>query len=538
MFTSHLTPTQQLTVAKLVGKKCRVLCSLSGVTVEALWDTGAQVSIVSKSWLGENLTSLELRKIDELLGDGVELDLRAANGGIIPFVGWVEVEFKLTSDTQSSGPLTVPILVARDELEYPIIGYNVIEEVIRNKGQEEGQGAVVDIMSSAFVDVNVESVGALVEFVQGPEEESLCWLRSGKNNVLVPAGQTVVVPCHVTCGPLERRTPVLFQPTPDSTWPADLEVSEQLLTLPQGVPNRVNIAVHNPTKHDVVLGRRTTLGGLQLIKSVTPLEVARKDTSQSEIENEESSEKHPQESGIGEINNEQRTDNVPLKTPPVELGDLTDSQRKLAIEMLTEEAESFAQNDDDVGCIEGLQMNLELSDTTPVQKTYASIPRPLYAEVKHYLEDLLNRGWITKSQSNYASPVVCARKKEGGLRLCVDYRELNRKTVPDRHPIPRIQETLDNLGGNAWFSMFDQGKAYHQGFVGEKSKHLTAFITPWGLYEWTRIPFGLTNSQQTFSGLWKVVWKVFVTRYAFLTWTMLFFTVKLLRNMWNICEQC
>ena len=83
------------------------------------------------------------------------------------------------------------------------------------------------------------------------------------------------------------------------------------------------------------------MGGLQLIKSVTPLEVARKDTSQSETENEESSEKHPQESGIGEINNEQRTDNVPLKIPPVELGDLTDSQRKLAMEMLTEEADSF-----------------------------------------------------------------------------------------------------------------------------------------------------------------------------------------------------
>ena len=166
------------------------------------------MSIVSKSWLGENLTSLELRKIDELLGESVELDLRAANDGIIPFLGWVEAEFKLTSDTQSSGPLTVPILVARDELEYPIIGYNVIEEVIKNKGQEERQGAIVDIMSSAFVDVNVESVGALVKFVQGPEEENLCWLRSGKNNVLAPAGQTVMIPYQV-------------EPTPASTWPAD-----------------------------------------------------------------------------------------------------------------------------------------------------------------------------------------------------------------------------------------------------------------------------------------------------------------------------
>lgn len=83
----------------------------------------------------------------------------------------------------------------------------------------------------------------------------------------------------------------------------------------------------------------------------------------------------------------------------------------------------------------------------------------------------------------------------------MDYKELNRKTVPDKHQIPRIQETLDNFGGNSWFS--DEGKVYHLGFVGEKSRHLTAFITSWGLCEWTEISFGLRNSPASFQQFMK-----------------------------------
>ena len=84
------------------------------------------------------------------------------------------------------------------------------------------------------------------------------------------------------------------------------------------------------------------------------------------------------------------------------------------------------------------------------------------------------------------------------MRLCIGYRSLNDKTIDDRNPLPHIQESLDSLGGSSWLSVIDQGKAYHQGFFNEDSRHLTAFITPWGLYQLIQVLFGLTNAPAEF----------------------------------------
>eukprot|EP00794_Sanderia_malayensis_P014743 gene14743-16284_t len=104
------------------------------------------------------------------------------------------------------------------------------------------------------------------------------------------------------------------------------------------------------------------------------------------------------------------------------------------------------------------------------------------------------QGWNKESRSAYSSPVVCVHKKDGDLRLCIDFRELNRRTVTDRHPLPHVQTTLESLGGNSWFSLLDRGKAYHQGYMEPSSQHLTAFVMPWGLYECVHSPFALKNA--------------------------------------------
>ena len=113
----------------------------------------------------------------------------------------------------------------------------------------------------------------------------------------------------------------------------------------------------------------------------------------------------------------------------------------------------------------------------------------MYREVKDYIFDLVQKGWIRKSNSAYS--VVCVRKKDGSLRLYIDYRDL--KTPKERQPIPRIQDALNILKGKKWFTLLVQGKAYHQGFIDPDSQQLTVFITPWCLNERLRIPFGLTG---------------------------------------------
>ena len=122
-----------------------------------------------------------------------------------------------------------------------------------------------------------------------------------------------------------------------------------------------------------------------------------------------------------------------------------------------------------------------MTSDQPVQKNYFYLTRPFYPEVKAILRTCLTEVFFRKSTSPFSSGVVCVRKRDGGMRLCIDYRELNQKTVPDRHTIPRIQEALDILGGKSWFSVLDQGKAYHQGFMGKYCPPLTALVTPWGL---------------------------------------------------------
>ena len=273
-FSSHLTPRQRSKLTKLVGRKCVVSCLIQGEKVNALWDTGAQVCVVSKHWKEINLPNEPVRDISELLGeDG--LNLQAVNGTKIAYDGWIEVEFQLVGEDGYSEPLTVPILIgSEDNQEYPIIGFNVIEEVIKKSSSPNTTSLLPRIVNDSFPSVKEGEARALVNFIQSMDDEAdTGTLRVGRQDICVPPGETVRVKCQVHFGLLEEDLPVVFEPKEEGAWPEGLEVQGCLHRISLRSSSRMYVPVCNNTEREMTLRRRTELGTIQLVQSVTPLPV-------------------------------------------------------------------------------------------------------------------------------------------------------------------------------------------------------------------------------------------------------------------------
>ena len=122
-------------------------------------------------------------------------------------------------------------------------------------------------------------------------------------------------------------------------------------------------------------------------------------------------------------------------------------------------------------------------------------------ELKIQLEKLLEKRYVDPSASPWGAPVLFVKKKDGSLRLCIDYRELNKVTIKNKYLLPRIDDLLDQLQGVVVFSKIDLRSGYHQLRIREEDIPRTTFRTRYGHYEFVVMPFGLTNAPTVFMEL-------------------------------------
>lgn len=161
---------------------------------------------------------------------------------------------------------------------------------------------------------------------------------------------------------------------------------------------------------------------------------------------------------------------------------LAPSQKDIFADFLVEFQDMFSE-DLVAGNCEVLEHTIDVRDSKPIKQTPRRVPLHLREEVDRIIEEMKSQGVIEESRSPWVSPVVMVKKKDGSLRFCVDYRKLNAATVKDSYPLPRIEDILDKLSGNSWFSTLDLKSGYWQVKVNPKDKEKTAFSVGSGLWQ-------------------------------------------------------
>ena len=194
---------------------------------------------------------------------------------------------------------------------------------------------------------------------------------------------------------------------------------------------------------------------------------------------------------------------------------LSPLQQQQLNDLFKEYSDVFSQGEDDLGNTPLLEHAIE-THGPPLRQQYRRQNPAVCREEMAQVQQMLSSNVIRPSNSPWASPVMMVRKKDGSLRFCVDFRQLNAATVKDAHPLPRIDDLLDALHGAKLFSTLDLKSGYWQVPITEQDKAKTAFRTTSGqLFEFNQVPFGLFNAPATFSRLMDCVlaglhWETFL----------------------------
>ncbi|KAI8512396.1 hypothetical protein Bbelb_090350 [Branchiostoma belcheri] len=421
------------------------------------------------------------------------LKLTGANGLPIKFVGYCELDVTFRGRTL---PKRGVIIVEDGCGSAPgILGMNVI-------GEYQGDNVNQSAQSSDTVwQKAVKAARQQSNFAR--DDGRVGYARaSGRRQIIVPAGHEMIVYGRARPGPGHKPYQVLVEPPEAGCLPAPIIVARCYAEVRRG---RVPIRMANVSKQDIKISQKARLGILYLadLQPEGTVEIESVGEQEVQINFVQCSMNTEDETLVSTPTAETKSESGPDVYSKVDLdgADLTPEQEAKLEALLQKHASVFSTHKRDFGYTETIKHKIPTGDTPPIRQPYRSIPPSLYKEVKQHVQDMLDQDVIRESCSPWASPVVLVRKKDGDLRFCIDYRRLNAKTHHDAFPLPRIEESLAALQGAAIFSTLDLASGYWQVAVDEADKEKTAFSTQFGLFEFNRLPFGLSGAPASFQRL-------------------------------------
>ncbi len=403
-------------LARLIGWQNEVDICINGLNVRALLDTGAQVTSVSDAlcaWLG-----LQIYKLKGIAMEGT--------GGIrIEYVGYTKIHVALPECLErpdSSSMFSVPAIVLKEseyQKEVPVtLGVMALEGLLSQIPLEEIQGLdeawrlchVAQVVTDKLHARQANVVNDLTRVAQRV---------SVLKRQVIPPGQSRAIWCSAQTNQLTHMVNVVVDGDELSVLPVGIQVVPTYTMVTPG-STRVCVMVHNHAKHSVILKKRFPLAAIEAANLIPDA-----------VHEEQWAKLYAQAKGVATQEAPREEREWPLSEISLEKADiLTDDQRKRVEMLLVEFGDVFSRSDIyDLGKADHVEHDIKVTDERPFKQHYRTIPPHLYEEVRKHIQEMLDVGMITKSYSPWASPVVLVRKKDKGLRICIDYHKLNARTV-------------------------------------------------------------------------------------------------------------
>ena len=463
--TSGPTTKNQIIPPGLFGRPTETEVVLYGRTVKTLLDTGSTVSTISHSYYSTYMSEVELQNLDTIL------DIECAGGQQLPYDGFISTEIRIPHQDNTFPCILLVIPDSSYNTHVPLLlGTNILQPIMDNLKHQHGERFLQSCNLSTPWYLTFRSITLREkELIRNKNILAIVKNAATKPVTIKPNTSTQITGYLDKELPYSTTTAMLHSSVLQPNW-KDLEIEPGLIQYTYGGNGIINVQIANVTTRTITIPPRAVLCEVQ------PVTI-----------------EHQEQNTTSTLRSTSVLDQVEITK-----SNLTEHQLQTGISLIKSYEDIFAKDDVDIGCTK-VKHRIDLLDEKPFKQRYRRIPPAMYDEVKEHLRQLLTAGTIRPSHSPWASNVVLVRKKNGKLRLCVDYRQLNLSTKKDSYSLPRIEELLDCLSSSNFFSTIDVKSGYHHIEILEEHKERTAFtVGPLGFYEYNRMPFGLTNSPATY----------------------------------------
>ena len=433
---------------ELVGGTPEIDIKINHIPTRALIDSGSQISAISRKFYIDYLSNLKIHQCSELL------KVESVGGETLPYLGYLELEISMPlTDTQHFSRC-FPILVVPDtkyNANTPfLMGTNILSRLPCN-----------NIPIPSLIPCIRQVVRTMSANAEMDENTPVRSLRS----VVVPAYSCMTVAAKVA-NPTINRT-VLLEAN------HGIPVVDGVVNVHTG-ENILAFEVANYTDKTINIAKG------QVIANVNSAAIIKSSSKNG-----------------GDIEEFVQS---------FDFAHLSDAESSKLKEFLVKHRKVFAMTSAEMGRTDMIKHHIELTDDIPIKEKVRPIPISMYDELKQHLEELLDAGIITESKSPYCSNIVVARKKDGTIRMCIDYRKVNAKTKKDAYQLPRPDTLIDCLKGAKCYASLDLFSGYNQIEMSKEDQEKTAFsVGTLGFFQFQRMPFGLSNSGSTFQRLMEKV---------------------------------